>query len=85
MRPGATAPEGNKEVTMARSVPKEIEELRKQIEYQSYLYYVEAAPAISDLAFDRLMRQRFRRTCSTRAVTCEPNDSKGTHVIGGLL
>ncbi len=84
MRPGAAAPEGNKEATMARSVQKEIEELHKQIEYHSDLYYVEAAPAISDLAFDRLMRQRFRHTCSTRAVPCEPNDSKATHVIGGL-
>ncbi len=57
MRPGAAAPEGDEEVTMGRSVQKEIEELRRQIQYHSYLYYVEAAPAISDLAFDRLMQR----------------------------
>ncbi len=47
----------DEEVTMTRAVRKEIEELRKQIEYHNYKYYVEAAPEISDLAFDRLMQR----------------------------
>src|SRR5260370_1375541 len=42
---------------MAGSVRKEIEELRKQIEYHNYKYYVEAAPEISDREFDRLMQR----------------------------
>jgi DNA ligase (NAD+) len=44
---------------MTRSVRKEIEELRRQIERHNYLYYVEAAPEISDREFDRLL-QRLR-------------------------
>ncbi|HLI75775.1 MAG TPA: NAD-dependent DNA ligase LigA [Acidobacteriaceae bacterium] len=44
---------------MTRSVRKEIEDLRKEIERHNYLYYVEAAPEISDREFDRLL-QRLR-------------------------
>jgi DNA ligase (NAD+) len=44
---------------MGRSARKQIEELRKQIEYHNYRYYVEAAPEISDREFDRLL-QRLR-------------------------
>jgi DNA ligase (NAD+) len=44
---------------MGRPVRKQIEELRKQIEYYNYKYYVEAAPEISDREFDRLL-QRLR-------------------------
>lgn len=42
---------------MARSAQEQIEELRRQIEYHNYKYYVEAAPEISDLKFDRLMQE----------------------------
>jgi DNA ligase (NAD+) len=42
---------------MAGSVRKQIEELRKQIEYHNYKYYVEAAPEISDREFDHLMQK----------------------------
>jgi DNA ligase (NAD+) len=42
---------------MARSVRKQIEELRQQIEHHRYQYYVEAAPEISDREFDRLMQR----------------------------
>src|SRR5437016_4324896 len=42
---------------MARSVRKQIDDLRQQIEYHNYKYYVEAAPEISDRAFDRLMQE----------------------------
>ena len=34
-----------------------IEQLRKEIEHNSYLYYAKDAPAISDEAFDSLMRE----------------------------
>src|SRR5262249_54421214 len=42
---------------MPHWVRKEIETLRKQIEYHNYKYYVEAAPEISDREFDRLMQR----------------------------
>ena len=42
---------------MAGSVRKQIEELRRDIERHSYLYYVEARPEISDREFDRLMER----------------------------
>jgi DNA ligase (NAD+) len=42
---------------MTASVRKQIEALREQIELYNYLYYVEAAPEISDLEFDRLLKR----------------------------
>jgi DNA ligase (NAD+) len=36
---------------------KQIEELRKQLNYHNYKYYVEAAPEISDKEFDRLLQE----------------------------
>ena len=39
------------------SVESRIAELRQQIRYHDRKYYVEAAPEISDLAYDRLMQQ----------------------------
>ena len=42
---------------MAGSVRKHIDELRKQIGYHNYKYYVEATPKISDREFDRLMQK----------------------------
>ena len=39
------------------SVAGEIEELRRQIERHNRKYYVEDAPEISDLEFDRLMQR----------------------------
>ena len=39
------------------AVRKEIEELRRLIEYHNYKYYVENNPEISDLEFDRLMER----------------------------
>lgn len=44
---------------MAGSVRRQIEDLRRLIEYHNDKYYVEATPEISDLEFDRLM-QRLR-------------------------
>ena len=37
------------------SIAKQIERLRELIRRHDYLYYVEAAPEISDVEYDRLM------------------------------
>lgn len=42
---------------MPQSVNQRIQELRGEIRHHEYLYYVEALPEISDLEFDRLMRE----------------------------
>jgi DNA ligase (NAD+) len=42
---------------MTDSVKGRIEALRKEIEYHSYKYYVEADPEIGDTEFDRLMQE----------------------------
>ena len=34
-----------------------IAELRKALEYHNYKYYIENAPEISDMEFDRLMHE----------------------------
>jgi DNA ligase (NAD+) len=38
-------------------VQKRAEELRKELNHHNYLYYVEAKPIISDLEFDRLLKE----------------------------
>jgi len=45
---------------MSSDVAQQIERLREQIRYHDYKYYVEAAPEISDLEYDRLM-ERLKR------------------------
>jgi DNA ligase (NAD+) len=42
---------------MTESVEDRIAELRSQIEYHNYKYYVENSPEISDREFDRLMKE----------------------------
>lgn len=42
---------------MAADIRQEIEELRRQVEYHNRKYYVEDAPEISDLEFDRLLKR----------------------------
>jgi DNA ligase (NAD+) len=42
---------------MTRSIRHEIDELRRQIDRHNHLYYVEAAPEISDREFDQLMQR----------------------------
>jgi DNA ligase (NAD+) len=42
---------------MAADVRKKIDDLRTQIEHHNRLYYLHAAPEISDLEYDRLMQQ----------------------------
>ncbi len=42
---------------MPKSAPTEIQQLREQIREHDRKYYLEAAPAISDLQYDRLMQQ----------------------------
>jgi DNA ligase (NAD+) len=41
---------------MSKSISVQIDDLRRQIERHNYLYYVEAAPEISDLDFDKLLK-----------------------------
>jgi DNA ligase (NAD+) len=40
-----------------KDVTREIEELRREINRHNYLYYVDAAPVISDKEFDRLIKR----------------------------
>ena len=42
---------------MAKSVPKEIEKLRAEIEHHNELYYQKAQPEISDYEFDMLLER----------------------------
>ena len=44
-------------VTASKSLEKEIESLREKIRHHEYLYYVVDNPEISDVDFDKLMRQ----------------------------
>jgi NAD-dependent DNA ligase len=44
-------------VGKARTVEQRLEELRDKIQYHNYLYYVKAAPEISDREFDALMEE----------------------------
>jgi len=46
---------GFHDTVMTDSTEDRIEELRRIIEYHNHRYYIEAAPEISDLEFDRLM------------------------------
>ncbi|MCS6978103.1 MAG: NAD-dependent DNA ligase LigA [Gemmatales bacterium] len=39
------------------AVRKRVEQLREEIRHHDYLYYVEAAPVISDLEYDRLVQE----------------------------
>lgn len=38
-------------------IREKIEELRRQLEYHNFRYYVENAPEISDFEFDTMMRE----------------------------
>ena len=38
-------------------IRERIEELRRQLEYHNFRYYVENAPEISDFEFDTMMRE----------------------------
>jgi DNA ligase (NAD+) len=42
---------------MSKPPPTEVEQLREQIRYHDRKYYVEAAPEISDLEYDRLLQR----------------------------
>ena len=49
---------GEQELAQTLSDPAQrIEQLRREIEHHSYLYYAQDAPSISDAAFDSLMRE----------------------------
>jgi DNA ligase (NAD+) len=65
IQPAATGRNGGRPVpekrakdrSMGRSIRSKIDDLRRQIDRHNYLYYVEAAPEISDLEFDRLLEK----------------------------
>ncbi|MDE5731378.1 MAG: hypothetical protein K2H81_07675, partial [Alistipes sp.] len=42
---------------MSKTTREQIEELRRTLERHNRKYYIENAPEISDMEFDRLMRQ----------------------------
>jgi DNA ligase (NAD+) len=44
-------------MSVPESVRRRVEELRQEIRHHDYLYYVEAAPVISDLEYDRLVQE----------------------------
>jgi DNA ligase (NAD+) len=48
---------GQGEFLMTDSAADRIEALRKEIEYHNYRYYIEANPEITDLEFDRLLKE----------------------------
>ena len=48
---------GDEPTDSANKVEMRIEQLRKEIEHNTYLYYAKDAPEISDAAFDSLMRE----------------------------
>ena len=61
-------------------IQKEIEELRREIEYHSKLYYVMDAPVISDYAFDMLM-QRLKKLEAEHPELITPDSP--TQRVGG--
>ena len=61
-------------------VQKEIEKLRRELEYHSRLYYVEDAPVISDYEFDMLM-QRLKALEAEHPELITPNSP--TQRVGG--
>src|ERR1700677_2013367 len=42
---------------MGATAKKRIDELRRELEHHSYLYYMQAKPEISDQQFDRMMKE----------------------------
>ncbi len=65
----------------------EIEQLRDEIRHHDKLYYVDAAPAISDLEYDRLMsRLKSLESEHPELVTPDsPTQRVGNEIAGGLL
>ena len=59
-----------------------IEALRREIEHNSYLYYAKDAPAISDAAFDSLMRE-LRALEAAHPELIDP--SSPTQRVGGYV
>ena len=64
--------------TKASSPAERAEELRKEIDHHNHLYYVEAAPDITDREFDRLLQELIdleQRTPSWPRPTARPSAS----------
>ncbi|MBQ2767522.1 MAG: NAD-dependent DNA ligase LigA [Clostridia bacterium] len=63
-----------------KAAAKQIEELRRELNYHAHKYYVEDAPEISDFAYDAL----FRRLQELEAAYPEYDDPNSpTHRVGG--
>ena len=61
---------------------RRVEELRREIEHNSYLYYAKDAPAISDAAFDSLMHE-LRALEAAHPELYDPNSP--TQRVGGYV
>src|SRR5207237_10814647 len=65
---------------------KRAAELRKQLHHHNYLYYVEAKPEISDLEFDRLLKEleKLEATYPELATPDSPTQRVGGQPIDGF-
>ena len=63
-----------------------IDALRREIEHHTYLYYAQAAPEISDAAFDSLMRRWDDETTKLNKVLIDLEDAlRGTQADKSAL
>ena len=71
---------------MSPSVSQRIAELREQIRYHDRLYYIEAAPEISDLEYDRLLAelQRLEAEHPELVTPDSPTQRIGDQPVGDL-
>lgn len=70
-----------------KAVEKQVEQLRDQIRYHDRKYYVEAAPEITDLEYDRLLQQlKQLETEHPELVTADsPTRRIGDEIVGDLV
>ena len=74
---------GEEDLAAAATDPAaRIDALRREIEHNSYLYYAKDAPAISDAAFDSLMRE-LRALEAAHPELIDP--SSPTQRVGGYV
>ncbi len=69
-------------MTSLESVRKQVEELREQIRFHDYQYYVLDAPQITDAEYDRLMQEL--QSLEAQYPTLITSDSPTQRVSGGL-
>src|SRR2546430_2210144 len=73
-------------VLMAVSPAKRAEELRRLLNHHNYQYYVEAKPEVSDLEFDRLLRELEKLEAANPALVTpdSPTQRPGGQPIDGF-